>query len=92
MTSSLMLIAPTSNSVLISVRDTVSALPGASVTLSRTGYSKTVTTTACGSAYFGSLTSASDYSISVSKSGYTTVNASGVSVSGHAFYAASIDI
>ena len=92
LTSSLMLIAPTSNSVLISVRDTVSALPGASVTLSRTGYSKTVTTTACGSAYFGSLTSASDYSISVSKSGYTTVNATGVSVSGHTFYAASIDI
>lgn len=92
LSSSLMLAPATSNSILISVRDTSSAVAGASVTLSRPGYSTTVTSTACGGAYFGALTSASDYTVTVSKAGYTTLTATGVTVSGHEFYAAPIDI
>lgn len=82
----------TTNAALISVRDASGAVvSGASVTLSRTGYTKTVTTTSCGTAYFGSLTSASNYTIEISKTGYTTTTYTGVSVAGHLFYAASFD-
>lgn len=80
--------AATTNTVLVSVRDNNGvSVSGADVTLSKTGYTKTVTTTACGTAYFGGLTSGT-YSLSASKTGYTTTSYTNVSISGHTFYAA----
>lgn len=80
----------TANRVLVSVRDSAGALPGTSVTLSGGAYNKTVFADACGSAYFGGL-SAGTYSLSASKSGYTTFNASGITVTGHVFYPVSME-
>ena len=89
-TTSLYMGPLTSNSVLVSVRDTSGAyVPGAVVTLSRTGYSATMTTSACGTAYFGGLTSSSVYSVQISKTGYTTTSTTNVNISGHLFYATS---
>jgi hypothetical protein len=89
--ASLILATSTTNMLLVSVSSSAGGLAGATVTLSRTGFTKTVTTTACGSAYFGGITSSSGYTITVSKSGYTTFSASGITLSGHTFYAASIE-
>lgn len=86
--SSLYVASSTSNSLLVSVRDSSNvAISGANVTLSRTGYTSTVTTSPCGGAYFGSIAASSAYTIQVSKTGYTTDTNSGVDISGHAFYA-----
>ncbi len=77
------------NAVLVSVRDNAgTAVPGASVTVSRSGFTQTVTTSSCGTAYFGSLTSSSGYTIQAVKSGYTTATYTGITISGHLFYAA----
>ncbi|MDB5245159.1 MAG: Autotransporter adhesin [Parcubacteria group bacterium] len=89
--ASLILASSTTNMLLVSVSTSAGGLSGATVTLSRTGFTKTVTTTACGSAYFGGITSSSGYTISVSKSGYTTFSASSITLSGHTFYAASLE-
>lgn len=86
--SSLYLTAPTTNSLLVSVRDAGgTAVPGASVTLSRTGYSNTVLTSACGGAYFGGITASNTYTITVSKTGYTTDTNTNVNIAGQTFYA-----
>ena len=78
--------------VLVSVRDTAGApVTGAAVTLSRTGYTSTVTTGTCGTAYFGSLTSSAAYTVQVVKSGYDTAVYTPVSVSGKVFYAATLE-
>ena len=77
----------TTNSLLVSVRDNTGAyVPGASVTLSKSGYSSTVTTSACGTAYFGALSSSSSYSVQIVKTGYTTTSFSNIDVTGHVFY------
>lgn len=89
-TSNLMIGSSTSNMVLVNVSDASGAVSGASVTLTSGGYVNTVTSDSCGSAYFGGLSSGT-YSISASKTGYTTFNASGVTVSGHVFYPASLE-
>jgi hypothetical protein len=87
---SIILGTQTSNSALVSVTDSSGNLiPGVSVTLSRSGYSKTVTTSGCGTAYFGGLTSATDYMVSISKAGYTSTNATNVAISGETLYAMS---
>lgn len=89
--TSLYLVAPTTNSLLVSVRDAGGvAVPGATVVLSRTGFSSTVNTSTCGGAYFGGITASSAYTITVSKTGYTTDTNSGVNLSGHTFYADSL--
>lgn len=81
----------TTNSLLVSVRDSAGvAVPGASVTLSRTGYSETVTTSACGGAYFGDIGASAAYTIQSSKAGYASTNTSGINILGHTFYADSI--
>lgn len=86
---SLILGTQTTNAVLVTVTDgSGNVVPGATVTLSRSGYSKTVTASSCGGAYFGGLTSASDYSVIIAKAGYTTTTMTSVSISGHVFYAA----
>lgn len=81
----------TTNMILVTVKDSAGAVvPGASVTLSRTGFSQAVTSSDCGTAYFGGLTS-DTYSIQIAKAGYTTTTFSDVAVSGHVFYAAPFD-
>jgi len=77
---------------LISVRDGAGAVvPGASVTLSRSGYLATTLTGNCGTAYFGGLTASTAYTVVVEKSGYTTQTYTPVTVSGKTFYAAPIE-
>ena len=90
LTESLTLGTHTTNSGLISVTDgSGNVVSGATVTLSRSGFTKTATTTACGNAYFGNLTSASDYSVAISDTGYTPNTTTGVTFSGQTFYATS---
>lgn len=84
--ASLVVGTSTSNSALISVSGGGAPIEGANVTLSRTGFTETVVTSACGTAYFGSLTAASDYSVTASASGYTDKTVTGVSVSDELFY------
>lgn len=84
--SSLVLSTPTTHSALVSVSAGGAAIEGASVTLSRAGFSQTVATSACGAAYFGGVTTASDYTITASAPGHSDVTATGVSVSGKLFY------
>jgi hypothetical protein len=80
----------TTNAVLVAVRDNAGAyVSGATVTLSRSGFSSTVTTSSCGTAYFGGLTSSSSYTVQISKAGYTTTTSTNVNISGHLFYATS---
>jgi hypothetical protein len=89
-TESVILGALTTNALVVNVNDSSgNNVSGATVTLSRSGYTKTVTSSSCGNAYFGGLTSATDYSITIAKSGYTTNTTTGVTASGHTFYAVS---
>jgi hypothetical protein len=81
--SSLILSTSTGTSLLIIASDGTAALPGASITISRPSFTRTVTTDACGNAYFGSLTGANDYTITGTKSAYTTYSSIGVTVTGH---------
>ena len=86
---SLTLGSRTSNSLLVNVTNGTGVLvPGATVTLSRSGYNNSVTASSCGNAYFGGLTSASDYTIVISQTGYTTTTVNNVKVSGQTFYGA----
>lgn len=88
--NSLYLSPSTTNMVLVTVRDSTGAyVSGATVTLSRTGFSQSVTTSECGTAYFGSLTSSSAYTVQISKTGYTTTSNTNVNITGHTFYATS---
>lgn len=82
----------TTNALLVSVRDAAgNPVPGALVTLSKAGYTSTVTAGACGTAYFGNVSSATTYSVQISKSGYTTETFTNITVSGRTFYAALFD-
>lgn len=79
--------------VLVSVKDATGAVvSGATVQLTKTGYSGTATTNSCGTGHFGSLSSGT-YTITISKTGYTTAVYSGVSVTagGTTFYATSFE-
>lgn len=79
--------------LLVSVRDgSGTVVSGATVQVTRTGFSETTTTNSCGVASFTPLTSAT-YTITISKTGYTTVVYSGVSVSSGSttFYATSFE-
>lgn len=88
--TALILATSTTNSLLVTASDGTVPVQGASVTLSRTGFSQTVSSSACGGASFSSLTSG-NYNITVTKTGYTTFSASNIPVSGHAFYAVPLD-
>ena len=81
--ASLYLVPHTANDLRVLVTDNNGLIvPGAAVTLSRTGFSQTAMASSCGSAYFGGLTSATDYKVTAMKSGYTTASSTSVSVSG----------
>ncbi len=90
-TASLTLVASTTNRLLVNVQDSSGApVSGATVTLSlaSTGYSKTVSSSACANAYFGGLSSSDKYTITIAKSGYTTSTLNNVLVSKQSFYTA----
>jgi hypothetical protein len=83
---SLLYLGPaTTNALLVTVLDSAGAIvPGATVTLSRTGYTKSVVTGSCGTAYFGAQTAASD-TLTITKTGYTGTNTT-LTPTGHLFY------
>ncbi len=86
---SLILGAKTSNELLVNVTDTdENPVSGATVKLSDYDYSSTTVSSASGSAYFGSIASSTNYTVSIEKSGYTTTVFNNVSVDGQTFYAA----
>ncbi|MBP6868610.1 MAG: carboxypeptidase regulatory-like domain-containing protein [Candidatus Pacebacteria bacterium] len=79
--------------VLVSVKDATGAVvSGATVQLTKSGYSSTVTTNTCGTGHFGNLSSGT-YTITISKTGYTTAVYTGVSVTTGTttFYATSFE-
>ena len=83
MTSNFFLAAHTTNSLLVDVRSaaTGALITGASVTLTKAGYSGSGTTDSCGQTFFPGLAAFNGYSISVSAAGHTTYNSSTVNVS-----------
>lgn len=88
--SSLILATSTPHMMLVSVRVDGAPVADADVTVSRTGFTRTVATSACGAAYFGNL-AAGNYTVSAAAPGYTTVSATGVPVSGKLFYGLSFE-
>jgi hypothetical protein len=83
MSLELLLAADTAHSVRVVVQKTSGGmLPGATVTLSRGGYTSTQVTSACGQVFFSGLSSASDYDLTVVAAGYPTQTLNSVNVSG----------
>lgn len=71
----------TTNSLRVVVRaDDNSLLGDASVRLYRGGYDQTATSSSCGQAFFSGLTSANDYDIDVTRTGYTNTTVNNVDV------------
>ena len=89
--AALLVFAPaTTNSLRVFVADNAgAAVSGATVVISRSGYTKTLTSSLCGSVYAGSIATANDYSVSIGKPGFASTTFSGVSVSGQTAYGAS---
>ncbi len=80
---SLYLMAHTTDTLLVDVRDGAGALvDGALVDLTRTGYNATSTSSTCGQSFFSSLVKAADYTVTVSKTGYQTEVENNVDVDG----------
>ncbi|MBV9159138.1 MAG: carboxypeptidase regulatory-like domain-containing protein [Candidatus Kaiserbacteria bacterium] len=93
MTTALYLLAHTANSLLVDVRASATGnlIPGASVTLSRTGFSSALTSDNCGQAFFSGLI-ASTYTIVVSAPGYVTyTGTNAVTVSGTTRYSVTLN-
>lgn len=89
LSASLILGATTADSLRVSVTNNAGApVSSATVTLSRTNYEKTVMSSSCGGAYFGEIANANDYTLVISKSGYTTTTFTNVPVSGASIYGA----
>lgn len=71
----LYLVAGSVRSMRVIVKDeSGNLIDDATARLTRSGYDTTYHTSNCGQAFFPSLTAASDYQLSVSKTGYTTSN------------------
>jgi type II secretory pathway pseudopilin PulG len=83
---SLLVGASVTNSLRVSVVDASgNIIPGASVTVSRAGFSDTKDTSVCGQAFFSSgIGPHEDYSVEVTRTGYTTDTRTNVSASGQA--------
>lgn len=81
-TLELVTVPDTANTLRVVVNTiTGSPLRAATVTLSRGGFSETVTSGLCGQGFFSGLTAATDYDLSVIVPGYVTQTFSGVGVS-----------
>lgn len=82
-TTRLLLVPNSNHTLLVAVKDENGDLiEGASVTLSRTGFNETGTTSDCGQAFFDELEEFRDYTLEVSASGYETDTINGVDISG----------
>lgn len=83
-TTILYLAAHTTHSLLVDVKNNAGTLvPGASVRLVRSpSYDTTLAADQCGQAFFSALSSAGNYSVTISGSGYTTKTVNSVNVSG----------
>ncbi|MCA9367888.1 carboxypeptidase regulatory-like domain-containing protein [Candidatus Kaiserbacteria bacterium] len=70
----LLLVSNAAHTLRVQVEDSYGRpVPGATVKLTRTGYSSTITTDGCGQAFFsGGVTSNSDYTVTISATGFTT--------------------
>ncbi len=82
--STFYLIAHTTNSLLVDVRDgaTGATLPGAYVQVAQNGTSVGTSTDPCGQSFFSGLASASNYTVAVGALGHATSTISNVNVSG----------
>lgn len=85
----LYLLAHTTNSLVVTVKNssTGATINGASVTLSRTGFSSAGTTKLCGQLFYpglsaGTVSGGNTYTAQVSKAGYQSATQTGVVVSG----------
>jgi hypothetical protein len=86
--NSLIVGSSTTNALLVSTKDASgNVISGATVTLSRSGYTSTATSTSCGTAYFGGVAANTDYSLSAT-SGSLSASYSNVPISGFSTYAA----
>lgn len=75
--------ALTANTLPVVVTNTAgSAMPNAKVVLTTSGYAATISTSACGLAFFNGLASGV-FSATVSATGHTTTTFSGIGVAGH---------
>jgi hypothetical protein len=75
----------TQNSLRLKVVDTAGVVvPGASVTLSRPGFSQSVAADSCGSRFFNALANESDYVVTVSAPGFQNSTLNNFSISGPA--------
>ena len=79
----LFLAAQTTNSLLVDVKNSSGVtIAGGTVRVTKGGsYDATVTTDACGQAFFDGLTNG-NYSVTASSTGYQTYSADGVDVTG----------
>lgn len=78
----LVLVAASPHTLRVVVEAGGASLTDASVTLSRPGYSETLTTSQCGQVFFNSLNNNSDYTIEVSAAGYPTNTINPFSIDG----------
>ena len=83
-TTNLYLTAHSNHSLLVDVRSANdnSLVTNANVTLSRTGFSATSATDACGQSFFKNVENESDYVINVTAAGHTPYSISNIDVSG----------
>lgn len=86
---SLYVLPHTTNSLLVTIKDaaTGNSIQGATVVLTRSGFSSTMKSIMCGQTFFsglsaGTVSGGNTYSLAVSRTGYQTANQSGVVVSG----------
>lgn len=90
-TADMFLATTTGNALRVFARDDAGEeVPYASVTLSRTGFTRTLSANACGFAYFGGLSAVSDYTVTASGGGLSGTHP-GVAVSGLSSYDAILD-
>lgn len=78
-------VIPSTNNLRVQIKGLGGEIvPGATVTLTRSGINVTRTTDTCGQAFFSdaTLTASSDYTLNVSAAGYVTANVSPVSIGG----------
>ncbi len=85
-TTTLVLAPHTAHSLRVYVKSTTGIpLEGAAVRLTRSGVDQTVTTSACGHAFFSGLSSANDFVVDTTRSGYTASSVTDVDVTGTTF-------
>ena len=84
-TLKLTLVPPPTHSLHVYVVDGDGAvIPGATATLSRTGFSESEISSACGQVFFGTgLSSAADYILEVSAPGYVTSSQTEINIAGN---------